>query len=64
MTLEDWMKAEGISNGALAAKLDPPVSPHTVKKWRRGERVPEFESMRGIERVTKGKVSLRDWERT
>ena len=56
MTLHDFMKARGLSDAELAARLG--VSRQTVYRCRRGLRMPDRETMLAIHRETDGAVTV------
>jgi hypothetical protein len=60
MKLSDFMKAAGLDDEALAARVGE-CSAHAVKKWRYQERVPRPEQMRRIAEITEGKVTPNDF---
>lgn len=59
MTLDEYLIAKDITTAAFAKryrfKLD------TVSKWRQGARLPRRLNMRRIHKITRGRVSYRDW---
>jgi transcriptional regulator with XRE-family HTH domain len=59
MTLSDYLAREEQSIGAFAARLG--VSHETVRRYVRGVRAPDLETMRKIARLTRGKVQPNDW---
>jgi len=52
MTLYEYIKKEGAMS--LAMKLN--CTPHAIRSWARGERLPSVERILEIERLSKGKV--------
>ena len=57
--LHAWMEREGISLGALAARLG--VHKTSVQAWRVGSGVPSLVAAFRLEVVSKGKVSASSW---
>lgn len=55
MTLHDFMKARGLSDAELAARLG--VSRQTVYRWRRGQAIPGRDEMLAIHRESDGAVT-------
>lgn len=60
MTLDQYMKAKGLSDEAMAAMIGG-VSAGGVGKWRRGERLPRLGEMSKIVKATDGKVLPNDF---
>ncbi len=61
MKLTSYLKQSKISDTKFATKVGMTI--YAVRKWKSGQRYPRYETMRMIHRVTKGKVSLKDWKR-
>lgn len=59
MTLEEYLKAEGMNASAFAKLLN--VTPSTVTRWLTTDRKPDLELMVKIEDATGGKVTMRDF---
>lgn len=59
MKLDAYLKSEGISLTALAARLGRPVS--TVHSWVNGDRRPSWDAAAAIERATGGHVTAADF---
>lgn len=59
MTLQDYLKAEGLNASAFAKLLD--VTPSTVTRWLTTDRKPDLTLMVKIEEVTGGRVTMRDF---
>lgn len=59
MTLSDFMKLEGISDVDLAAQVKRDRS--NVLRWRNGVTKPDFDALVAIEKISKGKVTARDF---
>jgi len=59
MKLNDWMNAAGITDEALAARLE--VDRTTISRIRRGTRMPSPEMMRKIREGTDGSVTANDF---
>lgn len=60
MKLDDFMKAEGLDDAAMAARIGE-VSEFAVKKWRYGERMPRPGVMGRITSATHGQVTANDF---
>lgn len=60
MRLLEFMRSHAIDDETMASRIGD-CSGHAVKKWKYGEREPDASTMLKIERVTDGKVTLRDW---
>lgn len=61
MTLAEFMEAERLTDLQLAAKVNRDRS--NVLRWRKGVTKPDFEALVAIERITKGKVTAKDFAR-
>ena len=61
MKLLDYMKANHLSDAALAALLGAGVSEGAVKKWKYGERSPRVPDLVRLEDATFGAVTARDF---
>lgn len=59
MTLDEHIKQTGVSNKDFGDEVG--ASPHAVKKWRRGERVPRPAMMQKIFEASKGAVDFSSW---
>jgi hypothetical protein len=60
MKLIDWMRREKLDDEQVARMVGD-CTGHAVKKWKYGERVPDATRILQIEKVTNGRVRLRDW---
>ena len=60
MRLIDYLEEHDLSDEAFALLIGG-ITKHAVKKWRYRERVPDPVRLIRIEDVTKGAVTLRDW---
>ena len=60
MTLEEFMRANGLDDDAMAEKLKG-CTAHAVKKWRYRERTPRPAMQRRIAEVTGGEVTANDF---
>jgi transcriptional regulator with XRE-family HTH domain len=61
MTLTEFMKLEGLSDVELAARVNRDRT--NVLRWRNGVTKPDFDALVAIEKISKGKVTARDFER-
>lgn len=67
MRLIEYMRQEGLSDAAFAARFNDAMpkrqrcGEHAVKKWKYGERRPDADGILRIETITAGAVTLRDW---
>jgi len=59
MLFKDWLKKSGLRPGDVAKIIGCDRS--TIHHYMSGRRTPEPENMLAIERLTKGRVQLRDW---
>lgn len=59
MQLDDWLKAENLTEAAFAERIG--VRQATVNRYRKGERYPDRRVMRRIMRETAGKVTPEDF---
>ena len=59
MTLHDFLKARGLSDAEMAARLG--VTRQTVYRWRRGQAIPGREEMRALHQATGGEVTADDF---
>jgi hypothetical protein len=64
MKLLDWMKAENLTDEALAARLGQGVTWRAVKKWKYRETTPRVPELVRIEEITNGKVTARDFAKS
>ena len=60
MKLEAYLAKHGIKMAEFAAQIG--VDPTAVSRWCSGKRTPLIEQLLKIDRVTGGKVSLRDFD--
>ena len=60
MKLIDYMRREKLDDERMS-RLVGDCTAHAVKKWKYGERVPDASRIVRIEKVTNGRVRLRDW---
>ncbi|HEV2303821.1 MAG TPA: XRE family transcriptional regulator [Stellaceae bacterium] len=61
MRLEDYLAETGESCASFARRLRDPVSGEAVRRWARGERVPEGVAMAQIFDASGGKVTPNDF---
>jgi hypothetical protein len=59
MKLLEWMTKT--DTDILEAAEIFGVSPHAIKKWLRGERLPRDEMKRKIRKISKGMITADDW---
>lgn len=59
MKLKDWLAQSGTTKVEFAAKVE--VCRDTVYRWLSGT-VPSKYAAKRMKRVTKGKVTLKDWD--
>lgn len=59
MNLADFMKAAGINDVELAAKVNRDRT--NVLRWRTGKTKPDFDALVAIEKISDGKVTARDF---
>ena len=58
MRLQEWREREQLSRAVVAQTLD--VSAETVRLWECGQFTPRLDVAMRIEKMTGGKVALRD----
>ena len=59
MTLQDWREGEGLTRAALAEKIGGTAE--SVRRYEKGLRVPDRETMPLIVEVTSGAVTPNDF---
>jgi len=59
MTLDKYLKANGLSRRAFGEMID--VERSTVARWALGDRQPPLAMVARIEQVTGGAVRFEDW---
>src|SRR3954468_6832262 len=59
MTLAEFLRASGLSQRALARRLD--VSDSTVSKWLHGRILPDARRLAELERLSGGQVTAADF---
>lgn len=59
MTLDEYMKAKRLTDSDVASQVNRDRS--TVTRWRLGRTRPDFDALIALEKMTKGKVSARDF---
>ncbi|MGQ2942897.1 MAG: helix-turn-helix domain-containing protein [Blastomonas fulva] len=59
MTLDNWMTERGMSNAQFAPQID--TTPEAVRRYRKGLRIPDKETMLKIGSVTAGNVTANDF---
>jgi transcriptional regulator with XRE-family HTH domain len=59
MTLDEWLKREGLTEAAFAARVG--VTHVTVHRWRRGLARPDWKHLDAIARETRGSVAPLDF---
>jgi hypothetical protein len=59
MRFDSWMELTGSTNAAFGARVRK--TGETVRRWRAGEREPEFEDMRRVFKLSDGAVTPNDW---
>lgn len=59
MTLDDWMTQENVSDADFARGIER--TPQAVNRYRKGERIPDRETMPRIVAFTKGAVTPNDF---
>ena len=59
MRLKNFLKREGISDAEFAQQIG--VTRFAVFRWRKELRLPRAEHKILIHKITKGKVTYRDW---
>lgn len=60
MSLDNYLKKEGISQKAFGAMLSPPVAQDHVSKWLQGQARITLDQALQIGLLTKGEVTPRD----
>ena len=61
MKLVQYLKEEGLKKGDFARKI--PAHPATLRRWITGESTPLPIAQDRIEKLTKGKVTPKDWKK-
>lgn len=59
MRLYDWLVSNDVSDADFAERVG--TSPHAVKKWRYGERIPRSVALARIVAATNGQVTANDF---
>lgn len=59
MTLAEFMKAEGMSDVELAAKVNRDRS--NILRWRNGVTKPDFDALVALEKISGGRVTATDF---
>lgn len=59
MKLDDWMKREGLNDAEFGLLIERPAQ--TVHRYRKGQRIPDRDTMPRIVRATGGEVTANDF---
>lgn len=61
MTLAEYLRATGQTQGDFGSRLSPAVPDATVSRWAAGIMIPRPKRIREIEALTAGKIGASDW---
>lgn len=59
MTLDTWLRKQGMTEETFAVRVDDTCTQSLVSKWRRGVVMPSIHRAAQIQAVTAGRVTVR-----